>query len=59
MKERETSDVANGWVIVSVTETGCRDLLLISLCDLGQDTDFSGSQTPGHSRSMRTVIKKA
>ena len=35
--------MASMWVMVSVAETGHRGLLLISLCDLRQDTDSSGS----------------
>lgn len=54
MEEREASSGAHAWVMGSVTETGYRGLLLISLCDLGQDKAPSGSsdsQTPGHSSS--------
>lgn len=45
-----------GGGMMSATEIGCRGLLLILPCDLGQDTDFSGnrdSQTPGRVRSAR------
>ena len=34
--------MASMWAMVSVTETGHRGLLLISPCDLRQDTDSSG-----------------
>lgn len=44
MREREASGGATGRVMVSVAETGCRGLLLISQCDLGQDTNSSGSR---------------
>lgn len=44
MRDREASGGATGWVTVSVAETGCRGRLLISQCDLGQDTNSSGSR---------------
>lgn len=40
--DRGRQPVASMWAMVSVTETGHRGLLLISPCDLRQDTDSSG-----------------
>lgn len=39
---RHLADGATDWVVGSIPETGHRGLLLISLYDLGQDTNSSG-----------------